>query len=119
MKDLMNKKSAITNKYKAMSIAEAHADAIREDWCRDAYRFLVNYAETHGTFRAEQVIALAHDVEPAKLKEPPTRRAWGGIFRKAANKGILSFLNTSKAIRKTSHNGYVTLWISKIYQRGR
>lgn len=63
--------------------ASDHAERDCPGWNADALAFLRAYAATHGEFIAEAVVA-AH--KAAGHPEPPTTRAWGGVFRGAAHR---------------------------------
>jgi hypothetical protein len=67
----------------AMAQAEHHANHTAPSWTEQAAAFLASYAEAHETFTGEDVVAAAHGVVP----DPPTTRAWGGIFHAASHRG--------------------------------
>lgn len=96
----------------AIKRAVDHADAIHEGWSEKAYEFFVDYAKINSRFKTEDVRAASVGVVP----EPPHRRAWGGIARKAAHAGIIHNHNneTGKVKNIKAHNCLVQIWKSTI-----
>lgn len=66
--------------------ASEHAEDECEGWGLEALRFLTRYAGAADVpFLAEDVVLAAVGVVPS----PPDARAWGGVFKRAAARGIV------------------------------
>jgi hypothetical protein len=70
-----------------MQQALDHAQAENPDWKTVAYTWLIGYAKTHPSFISEDV---GDAYEAAGLPAPPTRRAWGSLYTKAAREGYIT-----------------------------
>jgi hypothetical protein len=68
-----------------MMLALDHADARHGDWSEQAAAFLTGYACKSGPFTGEDVTRASHGFVP----EPPTSRAWGGVFQGLARRGVI------------------------------
>lgn len=71
---------------RGMQQALDHAQAENPDWKTVAYTWLIGYAKTHHQFISEDV---GDAYEAAGLPAPPTRRAWGALYQKAAREGYI------------------------------
>lgn len=91
--------SAAAHRSSTISIEQAHArgaagmnaalaNAMQSDpgWSDKAYEFLLDYARRHRTFISEDVSDAARS---STLPRPPTDRAWGGIYQRAARAGMI------------------------------
>lgn len=63
-----------------------HADAVAPAWSDRAFSFLVDVAPKLGTFTGPQIREMA---AAAGIDHPPSDRAWGGPFNKAARRGLI------------------------------
>lgn len=63
-----------------------HAEAVYEGWQDEAYRFLERYARSHAYFISEDVSDAS---KAADMNQPPTDRAWGSLYRRAAKDGLI------------------------------
>ena len=86
-----------------MRAAAAHADAVDPGWTDVAFIFLVKFAQratAADRFTAEAITdAYAED---ANFVQPPDQRAWGGVFKKAANRGVLVIADY-RGVRRKGH----------------
>jgi photosystem II stability/assembly factor-like uncharacterized protein len=94
-----------------MEKALAHAENTHAGWKHAAYHFLVLYAKQHAEFISEDV-GDAH--EAAGLPQPPTRRAWGSLYRKAAREGIIVQSGIGRS--RLRHATLCPRWRSLVYQ---
>jgi hypothetical protein len=89
-----------------------HAEAECEGWGDRALAYLRHYAENHDRFPgwfATQAAELTGSV-PA----PPTRKAWGAIFIKAARLGWIRKDGYTPDIHRKSNP--CPVWASKVYR---
>ncbi|TAM22380.1 MAG: hypothetical protein EPN60_16945 [Nevskiaceae bacterium] len=90
--------------------AADHADAETPGWTDIAFEFLEACAKVRAApFLAEDVIEMA---KAAHLPEPPDGRAWGGVFQRAARRGVISKIGFAPA--KTSNCSPKVQWVSRI-----
>lgn len=94
---------------RGMNKALVHADEVNDNWSGKALEFLIAYAGyTKEEFMCEDVrLASIHT-----LPEPPHKRAWGGIFRKASNMGIIKCVGIKKVNNPKAHNANAACWVS-------
>lgn len=69
-----------------MQAALAHAEREHSDWADIAYQFLLNACRMRETIFAEDITAAA---EAWGLPQPPTTRAWGGLYVRAQHEKII------------------------------
>lgn len=79
-------------------IAKALHSAEREcpNWTENAYSFLLNYIKSNKEFMAEDVREASKGI----VSDPPSQRAWGGVFVRAVKSGLITrkgFRNTRNA----------------------
>lgn len=91
-----------------------HANAVEPRWADQAYEFLVRYLQTVETCTSEQARAAAAGVVP----EPPSRRAWGGPFTRAARAGLIEREGYTTAVDPKVHCNVVTVWRSRVHRGG-
>lgn len=70
-----------------MAQAIDHAERIEPTWGEQAYDFLQDFARKHAHFISEDV-SDATRLDPA-FPQPPTDRAWGSVYRRAARDGLI------------------------------
>lgn len=93
--------------------AADHANAETSGWTDIAFDFLEACAKVRAApFLAEDVIEMA---KAAHLAPPPDGRAWGGVFRRAAKRGVIAKVGFAAA--KTSNCSAKVLWRSAICQQ--
>lgn len=90
-----------------MQRAIDHADRVVETWSEKAYRFFIEYCKTVEELKTED--ARVH-AEQQGLEEPPTKRAWGAIARRAAIAGIITKKGIVTASNPKCHMGFTTVW---------
>lgn len=95
-----------TGMVKALSSAESEAPA----WPKDAYAFLVAYARQTLTFISEDVSAASK--LDTTFTQPPTDRAWGHIYRKAVQNGVIVQDGSGRSTRR--HASICPRWRSLI-----
>lgn len=93
-----------------MNKAIIHADYVTEKWSDMAYAFLMKYIQSHPFFMAEDVREASKEIVP----EPPHKRAWGGIVRRAATEGFIIGCGIQKVKNPTSHCANAAVWAVNI-----
>ena len=91
------------------AMAEVAGRHAGEDWVEMALEALRTHATTHKYFTTEQVRAANQE-----LPEPPDKRAWGAVVRKANRAGIIRSHGWTRAESTTVHGMVVTLWESTL-----
>ena len=89
-----------------MQQAVEHADQVTEQWSDKAYRFLMQYIQFHESFMAEDVRKASQTTVP----EPPSARAWGAIFMKAAKQNKIMRIGFRNVENPNAHCTPATLW---------
>lgn len=98
--------------------AVAHAEAtVGPEWAATAYTFLGVFARKNQTFTTEQVREAA--TRAGEVLEPPDRRAWGGVVKKAVRTGMLRRCGFVQATDPRVHMNIVALWQSLVYPGAR
>lgn len=80
------------------------------NWSDLAYQFLERYARQHGTFISEDVSEAS---KQWGMEQPPTDRAWGGVYRRAQKGGVITPDGTGRSKRR--HNTICLRWRSLIF----
>jgi len=70
-----------------------------DEWKHQAFTFLLQYARTHEVFCGEDV-SDAHIA--ARQPQPKELRAWGALYRKAVNDGVIAHLDNNGWSRRRS-----------------
>lgn len=78
-------------------------DAAGYGWTDEALTFLTRYAQSAGTFTAEEVVDTARICGLI----PPDQRAWGGVFQMAARRGVIR--RTNETYQRRKGHGSVSL----------
>lgn len=92
-----------------MNKAVSHADEVIPEWSTEAWSFLLKFADTGEPFMAEDVRAASSGIVPP----PPSLRAWGAIFRKAAKAGVITRIGFRNVSNPLAHNTPASVWIKK------
>lgn len=92
--------------------AVQHADAVTPRWADLAYDFLQRHLLTVPTLTSEQARQAAQGIVP----EPPSLRAWGGPFSRAARAGLIERAGYDTARDPKVHCNVVTVWRSRVYR---
>lgn len=87
-----------------------HAEAVCSNWAELAYLFLEQYARKHASFISEDVSDASKEWG---MVQPPTDRAWGSIYRRAANAGLIAVDGIGRSRRR--HASICPKWRSNIY----
>lgn len=93
--------------------AAAHADRVAPNWTHRAYFMFATYARGHAEFTTEDVRAYAATLGFA---DPPDKRAWGHVARRAASAGVVISAGYTKSKSAAVHGMKVTLWRSLLRQ---
>jgi hypothetical protein len=93
-----------------MQAALAHAERACEDWADLAYQFLLNSCRTRELIFAEDITAAA---EAWGLPQPPTTRAWGGIYVRAQHERIIE---ATSEYRKRKNGSPAVVYRSLIWK---
>lgn len=88
--------------------AADHADRSSEDWSDRAFSAFVSTAKRLPYFTTEQARQLA----PDDLPDPPDKRAWGHVARRAVREGIVERAGFVTADDPRVHCNVVTRWRS-------
>lgn len=89
-----------------------HAEEVIPTWGEQAYKFFYNYAEKNRVFMTEDVRMASEGI----IEEPPSKRAWGAIVRKAKKNNIIEFSGFGKVSNPKAHQATASAWQSKIYK---
>lgn len=88
-----------------------HADAVAPKWSDRAYDFLTAYLRANERLTSEDVREAAQGIVPA----PPSLRAWGGVFQRAARAGLIERAGYDTARDPKVHMNVVTVWRSRLF----
>lgn len=96
----------------AIARAVDHAERVHPSWADRAYEVLEDYltadhAGQGGGFTSEDVRDHA---DKLSLPEPPHLRSWGGVFQRAARRGLIEKAGVTQARAAHVHCGIVTVW---------
>lgn len=95
-----------------MQAAVDHAERECPGWKERAYEAFVRHAKKYAYFTTEQVrMYSALDVP-----EPPDRRAWGGVARRAMRNGLVLKDGFVEAVSRTQHSNVLTRFRSLILE---
>ena len=83
-----------------------NADKQCNHWTYHAYQFLLNYIKSNKEFLAEDVRIASEGI----VEEPPSKRAWGGIFVKAVKSGLIKRKGFMNVKNPKAHCTPATLW---------
>lgn len=88
-----------------------HADAKVPEWRDVAYRFLLEFCRSHDFFISEDV---SNTSKEADFPQPPTDRAWGHVYRRAAKEGKIIQVGIGRSNRR--HRSICPRWQSLIFK---
>lgn len=94
-----------------MQRAIEHAEDLNEDWSEQAYDFLIAFAQRNATFQSEDVSDASKRV--TGFPQPPTDRAWGSIYTRAARAGVIEQHGIARSRRR--HASVCILWRSLVF----
>ena len=86
--------------------SESHANEVEQNWSEKAYSFLVNFCRSHRVFMAEDIRDSSIGIVP----EPPSQRAWGAIFVKAAKSGLIKRVGYGQVKNPKAHCTPAAIW---------
>jgi hypothetical protein len=96
-----------------MKAALDHAVRVAPSWANAAYDFLCEFAAYNAEFISEDVSDQTKGM--ASFRQPPSDRAWGVVYRRAAKAGIIAMSDrTGKSRRR--HGSVCPLWKSLVYR---
>lgn len=81
------------------------------DWPDRAYAFLLAFARSHETFQSEDVSDASK--RDHNFSQPPTDRAWGSLYVKAQNAGVIEPCGMARSRRL--HASVCILWRSTVF----
>lgn len=113
MKDLFH--YAEEQAQRGMAQALDHADEVYGGWSEIAYDFLVRFARTRSEAFISEDVSGASKEDPT-FPQPPTDRAWGSVYLRAAKSGVIVRAGTGKSRRR--HASICPAWKSLIYRGG-
>lgn len=89
--------------------AVSHANAVTANWSDIAFEKLKEFLQIFSDpFQAEEVRSFA--AVDDEFPEPPSRRAWGGVIRTAARKGLIKRIGFKNTKSVKSHCTPSSLW---------
>jgi hypothetical protein len=88
-----------------------HAEAANDGWKHEAYTFLLQFCRSHAEFISEDV-SDAH--ERLGYPQPPTKRAWGALYTKAAREGYIAQCGMGRS--RLRHASICPKWRSLVYR---
>ncbi len=94
------------NRDKGINQSLENAENNTNNWSKLAYKFLLEYSKSNKEFMAEDVRIASTGIVP----EPPSKRAWGGVFVRAKINGIIYSNGYSKVSNPKAHRTPATLW---------
>lgn len=97
-----------------IAAAVEHADHVEPKWSDTAYDFLVGYLPSVETLTSEDVREASRGV----VSDPPSLRAWGGVFMRAARAGLIERAGYGTARDPKVHCNVVTVWRSLLFSAG-
>lgn len=89
-----------------ITMAGVNADRVSENWTDKAYRFLLSYMAKNKEFMAEDVRGASTGI----IEDPPSKRAWGGIFVRAVKAGLIRRKGFQNVKNSKAHCTPATLW---------
>ena len=97
-----------------MNRAADHADAVHPRWTDMAFEALRTFIATRGhaklhPFTSEEVRLHADHLG---LPEPPSLRAWGNVFQRAARAGMIEKVGVAQSRAAHCHCSFVSEWVS-------
>lgn len=95
---------------KGMQRAIENALRSDPDWADNAYEFLRIYASRNEFFISEDVSDASRR---ENINQPPTDRAWGSVYRKACQDGLMEIDGVGRSRRR--HGSICPRWRSLIY----
>lgn len=97
---------------RGMGMAVDHADAVHADWRESAFDFLVAFAQAREFFISEDV---SNHSKTVGFPQPPTDRAWGSVYTRAAKKGLIVKDGIGRSLRR--HASICPRWRSLVFQK--
>lgn len=83
-----------------------HADETEFQWSVQAFGFLLVYLQSNDTFMCEDLRFASTNNVP----QPPSKRAWGGIIRRAFNAGLIRKVGTKNVKNVLAHCTPAAVW---------
>lgn len=94
-----------------MQQAIDHAEQVTEQWAVLSFNFLVQYIKEYSSGKQFQAEDFRMWCERGKrIPEPPSKRAYGGIVKQAANQGLIKKVGHSAVNNPNAHRAFATLW---------
>jgi hypothetical protein len=112
---VFNFAAARADRNAGMQRATDHAAHDCIDWPDCAYAFLLDFAKRHATFQSEDV-SDASKLDTS-FPQPPTDRAWGSLYVKAQNAGVIEPCGMARSRRR--HASICILWRSTTFAGAR
>ncbi len=101
--------TAIREADAGMARAADHAERVVPAWSSTAYSFLLCFATMRAQFTSEDCSEWAAGMG----LEQPSPRAWGSIYRRAAQAGII--VKAGYGVSKRRHLSPCPVWASRVY----
>ena len=96
---------------RGIASSAAHAEQVIDGWSNLALEYVRLFAmRNSGTFTAEDVLEAA---DRDGIIKPPTDRAYGAVFRRAARLGIIARAGTG--VCRKRHMSICVAWRSLVY----
>lgn len=93
---------------RGMAMALEHAEEKFESWGDRCYELLKQYIEINNTpFMAE----FFRQWTEGKIEDPPTKRAFGSVFARAARYKLITLTGYAKTTNYKAHRTPAAVWI--------
>jgi hypothetical protein len=106
----LNTSLAKEKRDKGIKKAVDTANRISAEWSEKAYEFMKDYATKNGVFMTEDVRYASQGIVDSNVNQ----KAWGGIARKAAHKGIIERIGRAEVKNVNANCAYASVWKSLI-----
>lgn len=109
--DLVEMAQALAERDAGMARAINHANEDHHNWSDEAYAFLCQFAKQHQSFISEDVSDRS---KATGFPQPPTDRAWGSVYRRAARESVIIQVGTGRSRRRNA--SICPRWGSLVYR---
>lgn len=83
-----------------------HANETEFEWSVQAFGFLLVYIQSNDTFQCEDLRGQSIGIVP----QPPSKRAWGGIIRRASKAGLIKRIGFQNVKNVRAHCTPAAVW---------
>lgn len=83
-----------------------HANETEFNWSVQAFGFLLIYIQSNDTFMCEDLRFASTNI----VTQPPSKRAWGGIIRRASKAGLIKRIGFKNVKNVKAHCTPAAVW---------